>query len=105
MSNSYYFSATPAAGLDRPYSAPGVGAASSGPVGSLNSGTASYTSDVFELRVTTGITAYPNPTKRDILNFLNMALRFVMDQEGSSTISGQGLDALIKANTGPVGIP
>jgi hypothetical protein len=101
--NSYFFSSSVPAGQDRPYSAPAVGAASSGPVGSLNSGTATYASDAFELRITTVSTGYA-VTKRDALNFLEQAKRWILEQEGSTASSGSGLDALILANTG-VGVP
>jgi hypothetical protein len=101
---SYFFSSSVPAGQDRPYSAPGVGAASSGPVGSLNCGTATYASDALEIRMTTNTSGY-TPTKRDVVNFLRQVERWLFDQEGSSTISGQGLDALLLANSATVGIP
>lgn len=101
---SFFFSSSVPSGQDRPYSAPGVGAASSGPVGSLNCGSSTYASDYLELRITTSTTGW-TPTKKDVLAFLEQCRRFVLDQEGSSTISGQGLDALLLANSATVGVP
>ena len=101
---SYFFSSSVPNNQDRPYSAPGVGAASGGPVGSLNCGTATYTSDALEFRVTTNSAGY-SPTKKDVSAFLQQVERWLYEQEGNATISGSGLDSLLLANSATVGIP
>jgi hypothetical protein len=94
---NYFFSSSMPNNQDRPYSAPGVAGASAGPVGSLNSGTASYASDALEIRITTNSAGY-TPTKKDVVDFLDQVHRWVEDQR-------QGLDALLLANSATVGIP
>jgi hypothetical protein len=97
---NYFFSTIVSAGGDRAYTA-----ANSATLGDLNQGTSTNLADAFEFRVSTGVTGYTNPTKRDIINFLRLVERWVLDQGGSSTNSGQGLDYLITATSGTVGIP
>ena len=101
---SYFFSSSVPSNQDRPYSTPGVGAASGGPVGSLNCGTATYTGDYLELRITTSTTGW-TPTKKDVSAFLQQVERWLYEQEGNATISGSGLDSLLLANSATVGIP
>lgn len=98
---NYFFSASATGGADRAYTA-----ANSPAAGKLNQGTATYSSDPFELRITTGATNGPaSITKRDVENFLLLCQRWLHDQGGSSTDSGQGLDYLITATSGTVGVP
>ena len=101
---SYFFSSSVPNNQDRPYSTPGVGAASAGPVGSLNCGTATYTGDYLELRITTSTTGW-TPTKKDVSAFMQQVVRWLYEQEGNATISGSGLDSLLLVNSATVGIP
>ena len=99
---NYYFSTCVAAGGDRPYTA-----ANSPAAGSLNQGTSSYSSDPFEIRITTGATNGPTTiTKRDVENFMKLVHRWLYDQAGTvSDDTGSGLDYLIGATSGTVGVP
>lgn len=99
---SYYFSSTPVSGQDRPYTA-----ANSPAAGSLNMGTSSYASDAFELRITTGATNSGTYaiTKKDVETFLDLIRRWLNDSGGPGGNPGQGLDYLIKATSGTVGVP
>lgn len=93
---NYFFSANSPASL-LPYSAPGVSGAGSG-TGTLNSGTSTLSTDAFEFRVSTGTTGYLTPSKKDVETFLVLISRWLHDPMN-------GLDALIKANSGTVGVP
>lgn len=99
---NYFFSATPVSGQDRPYTA-----ANSQAAGSLNMGTSTYASDAFELRITTGATNSGTYaiTKKDVEAFLRLAHRWLNDSGGPGGSPGQGLDYLIKATSGTVGVP
>lgn len=101
---NYYFSTNTPAGADRPYTA-----ANSSASGSLNQGTSSVATDFVELRIMTiesdGATK-TGITKRDVENFLVLVRRWLHDQAGTaSDDAGQGLDYLIGATGGTVGVP
>jgi hypothetical protein len=95
---NYFFSTNMPGNENVAYTAPSVSGHGNATVGNLNSQTTTFASDAFELRVSTGTTGYLTPTKRDVENFLEMCHRWLHD-------SSQGLDALILANSGTVGVP
>lgn len=97
MAQVNYFFSTNTPDVALPYSAPGVSGAGSG-TGKLNSGTSTLATDAFEFRVSTGTTGYLTPTKADADAFLVLVHRWLHDQMN-------GLDALILANSGTVGVP
>lgn len=104
MTQVNYFFSTNSVNGNLAYSAPGVAGAGSG-TGTLNSGTSTLSTDAFELRVSTGTTGMLTPTKKDVEMFLELCKRWLHDEEGSPTISGSGLNGLLKANSATVGIP
>lgn len=95
---NYFFSTNMPGNENVAYTAPSVGGSGNAVLGSLNSQTSTYASDAFELRVSTGTTGYLTPTKRDVVNFLRMAERWLLDPTS-------GLDALLLANSATVGVP
>lgn len=91
---NYFVSASVPGSLARPYTANNSPAA-----GSINMGNSSYASDPFELRITTGATNGPTTIyKKDVENFLVLVRRWLHDQDN-------GLDYVILANSGTVGVP
>jgi hypothetical protein len=105
----FYFSTNAPSNQDRAYTVAGTGAS-----GSLNQGTTATdlkeTTDYIQLSIkavlANGSTA-TGVSKRDILNFLKAAERWVLASSGSNSgaVRGEGLDYVIKANGGSVGVP
>lgn len=95
---NYFFSSNVPSNSDRAYTAPSVSGSGNAVVGNLNSQTTTFASDAFELRVSTGTTGLLTPTKKDVEAFVKQALRWLYDPTS-------GIDALIKANSGTIGVP